>query len=151
MPSKILINCGSSWPNGDYSWVDSKKQTHFIKDSQYIPKSGYMMQIADYLKVDNIVWLSSGGISNQCALNALKEFICKSGIEFFRSNNVIIFFGTASVTRLLLNDSVVFAHEDHHYDFNSVSKNYRIDSRLRDFQKQYLSFDYEIKKLSTDL
>ena len=121
MKRRILVNCGLSQANGDYSWVDLTKQDRFIKGTQYMPETAYMMQIARWLKIDDFEWLSgTSPPTNQFSINKLKESITNDGLKFLQDNDFICFFSVSSVTRLHLNNDVVFAHHND-IDFDSCS------------------------------
>lgn len=161
MKKRVLYNVGLSNANGDYSWVDPTKQDKFIRDTQYMPETAYMMQIGQWLNVDSYEWLTSGEEpTNQFAINRLKKTITQSGLDFLRDNDCICFWSVSSITRLHLNNDVVFAHLDgEHFDSCSYHKglnqlrdeHINETTRFREFQRKYLPFNYELQKLQQDL
>ncbi len=157
---RVLINCGGSQANGDYSWVDTTVQKKFIKAKQYMPETSYIMQVGQFLNIDTHEWLSIGYTSNHEQVNKLKQCITHHGLDFFKQNQVVCFFLVSSVTILHLNDQIIYAHPndgEHFYNCNhwtemmKDNRDEHLTPEFIKFQRQYLPFHHELQKLQTDL
>jgi hypothetical protein len=133
--TKILINCGDSWANGDYSWIDTTNLDYSITHIDQ-PITSYIAKLSNYIKIEEIVWLARGGESNSSQVYKLKDYLVNN-IDYLSNNKVIVLFGTAPLSRLYLNNKIFYTQ---HMDMAFIK-----------FQDKYLPLYFELQKLELEL
>ena len=89
-----LITCGSSWVNGDYSWVEEVSEDQIVVPTPFLTENctdstAYRMILKDKFKCDTYTNLAYGGSTNKVQIELLKELLKKHK----NRNDIIVIFG----------------------------------------------------------
>lgn len=89
-----LITCGSSWVNGDYSWVEEVSEDQIVVPTPFLTENctdstAYRMILKNRLKCDTYTNLAYGGSTNKVQIELLKELLKKHK----NRNDIIVIFG----------------------------------------------------------
>ena len=132
---KILINCGDSWANGDYCWIDSTNPNY-----DFLPpgdRSGsYVNLLAKFYNFDEVLHYCCGGHSNDHQIYYFKKEM-RDNWDYFKKHNTHVLWGTTSLTRFFFNWK----------DYFLVKQ----DRNFFKFQEKYLPFDFILDKLINDI
>jgi hypothetical protein len=130
---KILISCGDSWPGGDYCWIDG----YNVDYSAEINRSySYINLLGKYFKFDEIIYLASGGNSNDEQIYIFKKHL-NDNLEWYSNNNTHVLWGTTSLQRFFYNWKTYLLIEE--------------DKEFFKFHSNYLSSDFILEKLNLEL
>ena len=132
MKEKILINCGDSWPNGDYCWIDADRVDY---EDTWDRSFSYCNILSKYFNFDKVETICCGEHSNDQQFFNFKNFM-NGNWDYYSKNNTHVLWGTTSLTRYFLNFKTRYLSKE--------------DKNFYRFQKQYLSDDFQLACLITE-
>ncbi len=132
MKEKILINCGDSYANGDYCWIDTDRVNY---DDEWDRSFSYVSILSKYFKFNKVETICCGGHSNEQQLYNFKNFM-NGNWDYYSKNTTHVLWGTTALTRYFLNFKTEF-----------LSKQ---DINFYKFQKEYLPDEFQLSQLITE-
>ena len=132
MKEKILINCGDSYSNGDYCWIDGDRVDY---NDPHDRSFSYINILAKYFKFDKVETICCGGHSNDQQLYNFKNFT-HCNWDYYSKNNTHVLWGTTSLTRYFLNFKTRYLTFE--------------DKNFFKFQQEYLTDKFQLACLITE-
>lgn len=129
-----LITCGSSWDNGDFSWVNSSSDIKSFSEANKIgpflendfnDNTSARILLRKKLKAKNYTNLSFGGSSNETQINLLIDLLSKTS---YRSDHIILF-GLKPLEYITQKDKILSINIKNMFIYNSTETQF-IDNSL---------------------